>query len=432
VLALLKGLPKRLRKLFVPLPDTVDRLMDSLTLYQGSLYPTLEQIILRQFQVTVKRADWQLNNLPSHLRMRFRLCDEQGKTLHCGRSFHELERHCGLGQATGRGGQGKSVEKLPEIQGITDWDFSEPPQPLPVRDSRNRMTGLFYPALFIEAEKKGAVQWSLTLKYIADFEQARIRNREGLRFLYSLHYSQEVKAITKECKAAVSANTASWLSLGMKAGAADTKNMLLAHILDSLFQLDGMSADLPNKEQMDALVASLKERGMLRQGREGLNRVLALLTERRKTQVVLTQSRQRAGKSGSFDKAKFMEYQQLLDELVPSGFLTISRVEEVGDKQRWLQALAKRIERAEHAPLKDEQKAKQVRPALERLRQIDQRERGEQRASACQQELSLYRRMVEEFRVSVFAPEIRTAMPVSEKRLKQQWQRVEDSCRRVE
>ncbi|MCI5147374.1 MAG: DUF3418 domain-containing protein, partial [Candidatus Electrothrix sp. AR3] len=34
--------------------------------------------------------------------------------------------------------------------------------------------------------------------------------------------------------------------------------------------------------------------------------------------------------------------------------------------------------------------------------------------------------------VSVFAPEIKTAMPISEKRLKQQWQRVEESCRRME
>ncbi|MCI5168470.1 MAG: DUF3418 domain-containing protein, partial [Candidatus Electrothrix sp. GM3_4] len=60
VVALLKGLPKRLRKLFVPLPDTAAQLMDGLDLYQGSLYPALERLLLRHFQVTVRRADWQL------------------------------------------------------------------------------------------------------------------------------------------------------------------------------------------------------------------------------------------------------------------------------------------------------------------------------------------------------------------------------------
>ncbi|MCI5148347.1 MAG: DUF3418 domain-containing protein, partial [Candidatus Electrothrix sp. MAN1_4] len=53
-------------------------------------------------------------------------------------------------------------------------------------------------------------------------------------------------------------------------------------------------------------------------------------------------------------------------------------------------------------------------------------------ALPCREAVARYRSMVEEFRVSVFAPEIGTALPVSEKRLKQQWQQVEESCRRVE
>ncbi|MCI5147344.1 MAG: DUF3418 domain-containing protein, partial [Candidatus Electrothrix sp. AR3] len=126
ILALLKGLPKRLRKLFVPLPNTVDRLLDSLTLYQGSLYPALEQVILRQFQVTINRADWQLDNLPLHLRMRFRLCDEQGKTLYCSRNFHELAQHCR--PEKGKSLNGRTAAKPAEIQGLTSWDFTQPPQ----------------------------------------------------------------------------------------------------------------------------------------------------------------------------------------------------------------------------------------------------------------------------------------------------------------
>jgi len=94
-----------------------------------------------------------------------------------------------------------------------------------------------------------------------------------------------------------------------------------------------------------------------------------------------------------------------------------------------LQALGQRIERAEHSPVKDDHKARRLVPALNRLQQIS----GQKRMSAgCREEIALYRRMVEEFRVSIFASELGTAFPVSEKRLEQQWKKLEDSCRTME
>ncbi|MCW5213494.1 DUF3418 domain-containing protein, partial [Desulfobulbus sp. TB] len=426
VVALLRGLPKRLRKLFVPLPDTAALILDSLELYQGSLYPALERLLLRRFQVTVQRSDWQLENLSLHLRMRFRLCDEQGKTLHCSRDFHELLCHCGPAQAGGQGRVGSKAKDLPVIQDIHTWDFVEAPQPLPVQDQQNRVTGLYYPALFLK-QGKGAEQ-QLSLKYLADATQASMQNKEGFRFLYSREFSKEVKAIIKECKAAVSGHTASWLALGLKAGAGETKNLLRNCILDSLFQINGdLSDKLPDKAVFEQVVQDIRSQGITRLAREQLNQVLDLLAERRKTQVALTQSRQRAG-SRSTDQARFAGYQELLEELVPKDFLTRFSPSEVADQKRYLQALVKRIERAEHSPQKDAAKAKRVQPFVEHVEQ----QGGVHITVPCQEAVVQYRRMVEEFRISVFAPEIGTAMPVSEKRLKQQWKLVEESCQRVE
>ncbi|MCI5133279.1 MAG: DUF3418 domain-containing protein, partial [Candidatus Electrothrix sp. EH2] len=153
VVALLKGLPKRLRRHFVPLPETAAQLMDGLDISQGSLYPALERLLLRRFQITVQRSDWQLDNLPLHLRMRFRLCDEQGGTLHCSRDFHELARHCNPVRQAVRQGQGSKAEDLPVRENIQTWDYDEAPQPLPVQDRQNRVTGLYYPALFLQQNK---------------------------------------------------------------------------------------------------------------------------------------------------------------------------------------------------------------------------------------------------------------------------------------
>ncbi len=431
VVALLKGLPKRLRKLFVPLPATAVQLMDGLDLYQGSLYPMLERLLLRHFQVRVTRVDWQLNNLPLHLRMRFRLCDEKGKPVHCTRNFHELDQHCHPIQQASQGGQGRRTEELPEKKDIQSWDFSEALQPLPVRDQQNRVTGLYYPALFLE-QGKGSEQ-HLSLKYIADAAQAKDRNKEGLRFLYSREFNKEVKAITKECKAAVAGHTASWLALGLKGGAGETKTLLRNCIVDDLFQISG---DLPDKAGFEQVLADLKGQGITRLAREQLNQVLELLAERRKTQVALTQSKQRAGKSRSTDQVRFSEYQELLEGLVSAGFLTNFLPSQAGEYKRWLRALAKRIERADHSPHKDADKAKRVQPFADQLKQLG-RNKAEQKAGGrsvgpCQEAVVQYRRMVEEFRISVFAPEVGTALSISEKRLKQQWQVVEESCQRVE
>ncbi len=92
-------------------------------------------------------------------------------------------------------------------------------------------------------------------------------------------------------------------------------------------------------------------------------------------------------------------------------------------------ALEKRIQRAEHAPHKDIHKKKRLQPFLERLSQLKQKKGA---SHSCQEEISRYKTMVEEFRVSIFAPEIGTSLPVSEKRLTKQWQQLEDSCRSVE
>jgi ATP-dependent helicase HrpA len=419
IFSLLKGLPKRLRKLFVPLPIAVDRIMDGLDLYQGSLYPALEQIIFRRFQVTINREDWQVDNLPVHLRMRFRLCDERGKTVHCSRSFHDLANYCSPSVSPALT---KQQNDLPEKSDITVWEFSTAPQPIPRMDGQKRITSMYYPALFVDEQKQ-----SLTLKYIGDIERAHLKNRIGLRYLFSLKFPSEIKTIKKECKAAVAGHSASWISLGMQATAADIKNMLADCILDGLFHTS--SGELPDKEQVDNTVSELKEQGILQAVHKYLDQILDLLATRRQVQHTLTQCTQRTAKTKSYDKNRFDEYHGLVEELLPNNFLATIRLNELTDKKRYLQALALRIERAEYSPLKDSQKARRLQPALNRLLHLDERKKL---TIACRKEIALYRRMVEEFRVSIFAAELGTAFPVSEKRLEQQWKKLEDSCRTME
>ena len=423
IFQLLKGLPKRLRKLFVPLPDTVDRILDGLDMYQGSLYPAMERIILRSFQVTITRADWQTSNLPVHLRMRFQLCDDRGRVLYCSRIFRELEPYCTHSVIS----PGNKLEKskIPEEKTITSWDFNAAPQPQPLTDKQGRITGMVYPALFLNSKEREG-QAGLTLKYINDPQQAGQQNRLGLRHLFCRQFSQEIKQVKKECKRAVAGHTGSWLSLGMKAGAAEIQELLLHSIVDNLFCI---TTELPNREAVEATVHEIKKQSLSRPARIYLDQLLDLLTTRRLVQVTLTQHRQRGQKNRSFDQGRFDDFQKLLNELLPSDFLTCLSSQKPINTKRYLLALEKRIERAEHAPHKDLHKQKRLQPFLEQLSQLKQKK---VRSHTCQEEISCYKTMVEEFRVSIFAPEIGTSLPVSEKRLKEQWQMLENSCQSVE
>jgi len=105
-----------------------------------------------------------------------------------------------------------------------------------------------------------------------------------------------------------------------------------------------------------------------------------------------------------------------LDRLVPADFLERLPMDALRQLPRRLEALRIRAERAKYDPEKDRKKEEQVEPyalAVERVvKRFDKDTSPEKKAAV--EEL---RGMIEEFRVSLFAPEVKTAFPISGKRL---------------
>ena len=134
-------------------------------------------------------------------------------------------------------------------------------------------------------------------------------------------------------------------------------------------------------------------------------------------------------KSRSYDEARYLEYFNTLEAILPAAVLTAMGAEQLKHIARYLQALALRIERAEHAPQKDRNKAEKLRASLQRLEQLA---RFAGPSPPCLQLQREYKDLIQEFRVSLFAPELGTVQPVSEQRLLQKWQEIEACCRRIE
>ena len=84
---------------------------------------------------------------------------------------------------------------------------------------------------------------------------------------------------------------------------------------------------------------------------------------------------------------------------------------------RYLKALLIRAERAALNPAKDRDRLRQLAPYQDALKALQAQPAG---SAAAQRQIESFRWMVEEFKVSLFAQEVGTAVPVSPKRLDQQ------------
>jgi ATP-dependent helicase HrpA len=418
LLLLCRRLPKQLRRRLVPLPDAVDRIMDSLNLYSGSLYQELERVLLRLYQLRVERGDWQIDTLPPHLRMRFMLVDEQGTMLAESRTFDELDR---TRRQTAQIPAAQGPTTLPPKREITARDLDGIEPRLPLTDDQGRVIGLSFPALEIDTLKN-----TVFLHYVEDERHSLCSIRLGLQFLYGLEFSREMSSLRKLCRDSLATHSASWLSLGARASATVLRADLQAFLLDGLFDT---STHLPSWAEFAEKVARVGQQGLLRTAASLLDQVHQTLRQRRLILQKINDWKNRAHANRSFQEDRYQEYLDCLEQIFPVGFLHNLRPEQLRHKPRYLQALALRIERAEHAPLKDAKKAERLVKPLARLQQMAHFKSPTLPCQNCQQE---YLELLEEFRVSIFAPELGTAQPVSEQRLTQKWQEVENICRRVE
>ncbi len=108
------------------------------------------------------------------------------------------------------------------------------------------------------------------------------------------------------------------------------------------------------------------------------------------------------------------DIERQLQGLLPAHFLHSTEQFWFAQLPRYLKALARRVERLSGNTARDAQLLQQVQPFVVQCQHLSARK------SLQQTELSRLKWMIEEFRVSLFAQELKTAIPVSAKRLSEQ------------
>ncbi|QWT23819.1 ATP-dependent RNA helicase HrpA [Subtercola sp. PAMC28395] len=163
VTALIRSLPKNIRKNFVPATDWAKKLLLELPVHDtagtgspgsagsagsASFVAALAATMSRLAYTPVTAADFDLARIPSHLSVSFRVVDDRGKTLAASKDLGSLQsRFKGAARESVARASGAAASLI-ERRGITTWDFDELPQHLDTKQPGSVIRA--YPAIVDE------------------------------------------------------------------------------------------------------------------------------------------------------------------------------------------------------------------------------------------------------------------------------------------
>ncbi|CAG36936.1 ATP-dependent RNA helicase HrpA [Desulfotalea psychrophila] len=413
---LLKGLPKSLRKKLVPINSSVDRIMDDISTKaqspSGNMLSCLESSILKLYRFNLQRSDWP-QELPHHLTPYFVLEADSGKEVCSGNNLKQM--------LTGTPNKGAisqeqfSLKKDAQI--IVDkwkgwegdsWAFDQLPASIPLYNKQGSISGFLFTVLD-PIEQRSKVQVNFT----RNKQEALQRNQKGLSYLYQLQFKGQLKPLRKSCSSALSAPSSLWLVKNYS-DRKEASDHLLQFILQGIFDLS--EATLPGKESFAKVIGEVQKMGLLQRGNLICQDIAEIFRLRRETAELLEKvflTRKNANK----EKETFS---LLIEEILPKTFLQEKEID-LNSCRRQFRSLQVRLERFSANPVKDGQKNALLAPHLKNI-EVAEKTREKLSDEACQL-LDQYKKMVQEFRISVFSPEIKTQMPVSDKKLLQHWQK---------
>ena len=401
VVALLRGLPKQIRKSFVPIPDTAAKVVDRLTPSDRPLVQAIAETLRDLTGVSIPGDAWDLGAVPEHLHMKYRLIDPDGTQVAEGDDLMVLKRRYG---ETGQ----RSFAHIPtaglERDGLTRWDFGDLPESVDLERGGIRLRG--YPALVDRGD-------SVAVQVLDSPESAALAGRAGLRRLFSLALGGEVRRLRQGLPALAKMR----LQYALAPQPSDTTSdptpdladELVALILDLAFTQD----EPPIRDQTGFAARLAARRGRLtavaREVGDLAGGILAQYQALRKRLADTTQIHW-------LDSVQDVRNQ--LDGLVYRGFLGQTPYSRLRDYPRYLNAAQIRMDRLVHGAAKDRERMQEAGPLLGRLAERTAAIRATGRLDPRLDEI---RWMIEELRVSFFAQQLGTAYPVSIKRIEARW-----------
>lgn len=402
---LIKGLPKLYRKRLVPVKDTVEIICRQMPKTQGSLISALGKFIYRRFGVDIPATAWSDETLADHLKMRISITAADGRELRVGRDPSILHGEAGGAEAFD---EFETLRKKWEKNKLTAWNFGDLPDHVS-ESGKLRAKWIAYPAL----EKDPKTDKQVNLRLFQQRDQALAAHVKGVLTLYSIHFAKDLKFLKRQL-VLPAAQSSLADNFG---GARQFEKRLYQHFIRDLF-----SKDIRSQKEFLAYAERSRPQ-ILSSGRQLLANTLPVLTAYHEARSQI--SRLTTGNRNNPNiQALFKALTGGLERLVPENFVELYQVDRYNHLVRYIKALMIRAQRAPLDLEKDRAKAAEVTrfsDGLDRLlNALSPAASAEKR-----QAIEDYFWMLEEYKVSVFAQELGTAIRISAKRLKDKLGQIE-------
>jgi ATP-dependent helicase HrpA len=387
--ALIRALPKQLRRNFIPAPDRARTALARIEATDRRLVEALGSELHRETGVPVPEEAWRPDEVPNHLRMTFRVEDDRGRVLDRDKDLEALRRRL---QPRTRSRLSQAAREV-ERSGLRTWPGGELPRQFAERHDDHEVVG--FPSLVDRgdtvdlrvletAQARDIEMWRGTRRLLLlqmpsplPWVQGRLDNRAKLALGHNPHGS--IDALLEDCLAcAVDAlvhrhGGPAWDEAGF-------------HDLREAVRTDLHDVVLGVVEQVQAVLS------------------LGYSIRHRLDQT----------DSGPLQPA-VADMRAQLDGLVHPGFVTATGQDRLPDLMRYLRAIEYRLERLPGAVHRDLEHMDRVQ-ALED--ELDRRLEQLPAAGVVPATLDEVRWMIEELRVGAFAQQLGTRFPVSEKRVR--------------
>ena len=380
VAELIRGLPKALRRNFVPAPDFARAFVEADVPRDEPLAKALAIFLKRTTGVDIHADDFAHIELAPHFAMRYRLHDDSGKTLASGRDLGVMRAQW-EGQAREAFSRKTDIELTRED--VTSWDFEEIPEQV-----RSDGGLLAFPALVDLGE-------AVALRVFERRDEAKAAHTQGVERLLRNALASDMKQARRRLPIA-NAMSLKYAPLGSVDG-----------LREDL--VEGGFVDVLATHDLNVRSAATFEALRTHAAREMFAAAVARLTLAEP--IIEAQAELKPWLQPpliGFARASYDDLGEQLDDLLAPGFLRELPTARLAHFPRYLKAMRLRAERLRQDPAKDQQRMLQVLPYWREY--LNHRAEGE----AALDEL---RWLIEEWRVSLFAQELKTAEPVSAKRL---------------
>ena len=382
-LALIRSLPKSIRKNFVPAQDYVDKALKNFQ-YDGR--PVAEALADRLFRISgtqVSAKNFQPDGLDRHLRINVRVLGEKGKVLAVGRDLNFLIES--LSGEISEAIQTREDHQI-EVSGATDWAFGDVPEFVEL-DKGGVMVTL-YPAIVDEGESVG-------LRLIETDFRARSLTEQGLLKLTLLRLSDQVRFLEQNIRGFDRFS----LYFATRGLGSDLRKGIVRQAFRATF-LTGES--IRSESAFEAILVRRKDLS------ENTDQIAKLVSVSLEQALTLEAS------------AKHLSYRDIaddilrqLDEMFPANFPESTALDSLRQYPRYLKGIKYRLEKLN--PTKDRASMRKIIFWQERYMALGEEDRVR---------LRKFRWMLDEYRISLFSQPLGTTISVSDKRLIKEWESV--------